>query len=110
MHISICRNDDFNMNATRIVILGGGFGGLYTTLHLQRLWKRDAARVRITLVSRDNFFVITPLLFEAGSGILEPRHAVAPIRPMLSNAEFVEAEVLGLDFDRKLVRVQLEDS
>jgi NADH:ubiquinone reductase (H+-translocating) len=92
---------------TRIVILGGGFAGVYTALHLQHTWRRDPA-VQITLVSRDNFFVMTPLLFEAGSGILEPRHAVNPIRPMFDTVRFIEAEIESIDIDKKLVHVKLE--
>src|SRR3954447_6988810 len=91
----------------RIVILGGGFAGVYTARHLQRIWKRDSS-VHVTLVSRDNFFTMTPLLFEAGSGILEPRHAVNPIRPMFDSVRFVQAEVQGIDIDARRVRVQLE--
>jgi NADH dehydrogenase len=94
-------------NPTRIVILGGGFAGVYTALHLQRIWGRDPA-VQVTLVSRDNFFLMTPLLFEAGSGILEPRHAVNPIRPMFNAVRFVQADVQGIDIDARRVRVQLE--
>ena len=68
---------------TRVLILGGGFGGVYTALHLEKVTGAD---VQITLVSRDNYFLMTPLLFEAGSGVLEPRHAVNPIRPLLTRA------------------------
>src|SRR5688572_5329109 len=75
---------------TRVLILGGGFGGVYTGMHLARQLKRNRS-VHITLVSRDNYFLMTPLLFEAGTGILEPRHAVNPIRPLLrGRAEFIE--------------------
>src|SRR5689334_16990474 len=92
---------------TRIVILGGGFAGVYTALHLQRIWGRDPA-VQVTLVSRDNFFLMTPLLFEAGSGILEPRHAVNPIRPMFDSVRFIQAEIQSVDLDAKRINVQLE--
>src|SRR5690349_6779178 len=88
---------------TRILIVGGGFGGVYTTMHLQRVFKRDP-NVRITLVDRDNYFLMTPLLFEAGSGVLEPRHAVTPIRTLLTTAQFVEADVESVDLDAKVVR------
>ena len=50
----------------RIVVLGGGFGGVATVRHLERL--ALAPDVEMTLVSRENFFVLTPLLFEACSG------------------------------------------
>src|ERR1051325_8204923 len=72
----------------RILILGGGFGGWNTARHLERIF-RDHAGVEITLVSRDNYFLMTPFLFEAGSGVLEPRHAVNPIRRSLKKARFV---------------------
>jgi NADH dehydrogenase len=86
----------------RIVILGGGFGGVYTAHHLEKL-ARSSRRLEITLLSRDNYFLMTPLLFEAGSGVLEPRHAVNPIRPLLKRSQFVEAEIQSVDFDRKVV-------
>jgi NADH dehydrogenase len=90
---------------TRILILGGGFGGVYAARHLERLW-RGSGGVDIALVSRDNYFVMTPLLFEAGSGVLEPRHAVSPIRPLLDMSRFIEAEVKQIDLDRRAVAVQ----
>jgi len=90
---------------TRVLILGGGFGGVYTALELERLLAEDDA-IQVTLVSRDNYFLMTPLLFEAGSGILEPRHAVNPIRPLLSRTRFIEAEIKSIDIERKVVSVQ----
>src|SRR2546423_8488741 len=90
----------------RILILGGGFGGVYTALHLERILRADEAE--IILVSRDNYFLMTPLLFEAGSGILEPRHAVNPIRTMFRRATLVQAEVERIDLDARSVRVRIE--
>jgi NADH dehydrogenase len=94
---------DANSNSVkRVVVLGGGFGGIYTAHHLEREFWSDP-RVEVTLVSRNNYFLMTPLLFEAGSGVLEPRHAVNPIRPMFKRARFVEANVERIDFnDRKV--------
>lgn len=93
---------------THIVILGAGFGGTYTAMRLQKMMKKDPG-LRVTLVSRDNYFLMTPLLFEAGSGILEPRHAVNPLRPLFYKVQFVEAEVTNVDFENKRVATQLSN-
>ena len=89
----------------RIVILGGGFGGVYTAWHLEDLWRGSDA-VEIVLVSRDNYFLMTPLLFEAGSGVVEPRHAVNPIRPLFRKVRFIEAAVQSIDLDARAVHVR----
>src|SRR4029434_8878298 len=86
----------------RIVVLGGGFGGVATTRHLERLLRGQD--IDITLVSRENFFVLTPLLFEACSGRLELRHCAQPIRAALRRARFVEATIEGVDVQRQMVR------
>jgi NADH dehydrogenase len=83
--------------------LGGGFGGVTTARHLERLL-RGHTDVEITLVSRDNFFVLTPLLFEACSGRLELRHCAQPIRAALQRVRFVEATVERIDVERQIVR------
>ena len=87
----------------RIVVLGGGFGGVTTACHLEREL-RGHSGVEITLVSRENFFVITPLLFEACSGRLELRHCAQPIRAALRRARFIEATVESVDVQRQIVR------
>jgi NADH dehydrogenase len=93
---------------TRIVVLGGGFGGVAATRHLERLWGRRPG-LAITLVSRDNFFVLTPLLFEACSGRLELRHCAQPIRPCLRRARFVEATVESVDVERRIAHAVAPD-
>jgi NADH dehydrogenase len=90
-------------DSMRIVVLGGGFGGVATARHLERAL-RGHGDVEITLVSRENFFVLTPLLFEACSGRLELRHCAQPIRAALRRTRFVEATVDGVDVDRQIVR------
>ena len=93
---------------TRIVALGGGFGGVATVRHLERLCG-NRPNLEITLVSRDNYFVLTPLLFEACSGRLELRHCAQPIRPALRRARFVEAAVEDVDVERRVVRAVATD-
>ena len=95
-------NISIGMATTHIVVLGGGFAGVATVRELERLLGYRAD-IDITLVSRDNFFVITPLLFEACSGTLELRHCAQPIRPALSSARFVEATVDSVDVDARVV-------
>jgi NADH dehydrogenase len=92
----------------RIVVLGGGFGGVTATRHLERAL-RGHADVEITLVSRDNFFVLTPLLFESCSGRLELRHCAQPIRAALRRARFVEATVEAVGVQRQVVRAIAAD-
>jgi NADH:ubiquinone reductase (H+-translocating) len=89
---------------SRVVVLGGGVGGLGAARFLDREFSRQPD-VEVTLVSRDNFFLLSPLLFEACSGVLELRHCAQPIRPCLRRARFVEATVEHIDVDRRLVRV-----
>ncbi len=89
----------------RIVILGGGFGGAYCAQALERRLRGIDAEV--LLLDRNNYFIFFPLLIEAGTGSLEPRHAVVPIRDFLKKAEFRMAEVVAADFDRKTVSYRL---
>jgi NADH:ubiquinone reductase (H+-translocating) len=89
---------------TRILILGGGFGGVSTARHLEKLCRRRPD-VEIALVSRDNFLVMTPLLFEVCSGTLDARHCCFPIRAFLRTTRFVEATVQGIDLERRVVHV-----
>ena len=93
-----------SVQLTRIVILGGGFGGLYTARHLEKRCRRRKD-VEIVLVSRDNFLLMTPLLFEICSGTLDSRHCAFPIRAFLRRTRFVEATVTGIDLDRKVVHL-----
>ena len=76
----------------RILILGGGFGGVYTARRLEQLFRRRSD-VEIVLVSQDNFLLMTPLLFEVFSGTLDVRHCSFPIRAFLQTTRFVEATV-----------------
>ena len=69
----------------------------------RRLERLSGHAVEITLVSRENSFVLTPLLFEACSGRLELRHCAQPIRPALRRARFVEASVARVDVERRVV-------
>ena len=88
----------------RILILGGGFAGIATARHLESLFRRRRD-VEIVLVCRDNFVLMTPLLFEVFSGTLDLKSCSVPIRAFLRTARFVEATVQNIELDRRTVRL-----
>jgi len=89
----------------RVVILGAGFAGAYCAQTLEPLVR--AGRADVLLLDRHNFFAFFPLLVEAGTGSLEPRHAGVPIRSFIRRGTFREAEVLGVDVEGRRVRYRL---
>jgi hypothetical protein len=77
-----------------ILILGGGFAGLKVLMQLQKAFQNDVS-VDIMLVSRDNFFLFTPMLSEVSSGMIETRNIVTPVRAFCNRAKFYEANRQG---------------
>ena len=86
----------------RIVILGGSFGGVYAAMHLEKLLARERA-VEICLVSRDNFFLFTPMLHEIAPSDLEVTNIVNPLRKLLRKVEVLVGDVDQIDLPNKLV-------
>ena len=89
---------------TRIVILGGGFGGLYTAMRLEQTLARDPG-VEVTLVNRENFFLFTPMLHEVAASDLDMTHIVNPIRKLLRRVRFFEGDVESIDLAGRRVHV-----
>lgn len=89
---------------TRILILGGGFGGMYTALALDKTFARHDD-VEITLVNRENFFLFTPMLHEVAASDLDITNIVSPVRKLLKNIEIFNGCVESIDLDRRLVHV-----
>jgi NADH dehydrogenase len=91
--------------AHRVVIVGGGFGGLQAALTLRH------APVEVTLVDRRNFHLFQPLLYQVATGGLSPANIASPLRSILGrqrNARVLLGEVLGIDVDGK--RVLLDEN
>jgi NADH dehydrogenase len=97
--------------APRIVVLGGGFGGVAAALALGRRCA-GLLPVRVTLVSDRNYFLFTPMLAEAATGAVEARHVLHPLRPLCAAAgvEFAEMTVEGIDLARRRVAVRHQRS
>jgi NADH dehydrogenase len=76
----------------RIVILGGGFGGVHAAMHLEKLLAANH-RAEICLVSHDNFFLFTPMLHEIAASDLEITNIVNPLRKLLPDVEVMVGEV-----------------
>ena len=94
----------------RILILGSGFGGLYTAMHLEKKLRRTS-NVEITLVNRENFFLFTPMLHEVAAGDLDLTHIVNPVRKLLRRSHFFNGEVKSIDLSgRKVIVTHADDN
>ncbi len=89
---------------TRVLILGGGFGGVYTALHLEQMLA-DQPDVEITLVNRENFFLFTPMLHEVAASDIDLTHIANPIRQLLRRARFFHGTVEAIDLPGQRVIV-----
>src|SRR3954454_17827712 len=83
------------------LVLGGGFAGAYVA---RLLGERGA-----TIVSPDNFMLFTPLLLEAPSGTIEPRHVVVPLLLMCPHAELMICRATALDTETPTVTATSKD-
>jgi NADH dehydrogenase len=88
----------------RVLVLGGGFAGLYTALELEKKL-RGETDVEVTLVNRENFFAFTPMLHEVAASDLDMAHIVNPVRKLLRRVRFFLGEVLHIDVEAKTVVV-----
>jgi NADH dehydrogenase len=80
--------------------LGCGFAGIEVLKKLQKEYD-DNSSIEITLISKDNFILFTPMLPEVASGMIETRNIVTPVRSFCKKAKFYEAKVESIDLDNK---------
>jgi NADH:ubiquinone reductase (H+-translocating) len=86
----------------RVVVLGGGFGGVYTAIHLERASARGAP-LRVALVNRDNYMVFQPMLAEVIAGEVGITDTLSPLRQLLRRTEVYVREIVGIDLDSRTV-------
>src|ERR1700758_4126933 len=92
--------------AHRVVIVGGGFGGLQAALKLRR------ARAQITLVDRRNFHLFQPLTYQVATGALSPGEIAYPLRAIVKrdrNVRVLMAEATDVDLDARELRLRSSD-
>ena len=89
-----------------ILILGGGFGGVYTAVHLEKLMTpAEWANTEIVIVSQENYIVFQPLLPEVISGSVQLNHVISPIRRLAKSAKLYTREVESIDLANRTVRL-----
>jgi NADH dehydrogenase len=91
------------MKKTKIVIAGGGFAGLYAAKYLDKTLARRVD-IEVTLVSRENFILFTPMLHEVAAGDLSPGDIVNPLRRILRHVNVVQADIQAIDLTAKRIR------
>ncbi|HMS82352.1 MAG TPA: NAD(P)/FAD-dependent oxidoreductase [Nitrospira sp.] len=87
-----------------VLILGGGFGGMYAALEFERALTQGAA-LDVTLVNHDNCFLFTPMLHEVAASDLDITNIVSPIRKLLRRVTFFHGEIEAIDFVHQQVGV-----
>ncbi|WP_440900995.1 NAD(P)/FAD-dependent oxidoreductase [Actinosynnema sp.] len=92
---------------TRIVIVGGGYVGMYTALGLQK--KLRSGEASVTVIDPQPHMTYQPCLPEAAAGSIEPRHVVAPLRKVLKRCHVVTGRATRIEHEKKSVTVELVD-
>ncbi|MGH9439203.1 MAG: FAD-dependent oxidoreductase, partial [Terriglobia bacterium] len=89
-----------NENRHRVVIIGGGFGGLYAARELA------GARVSVTVIDKRNYHLFRPMLYQVATGLLSADEISGPLRSILSrqsNVEVLMDEVTGIDAGKRVI-------
>ncbi|TCC56538.1 NAD(P)/FAD-dependent oxidoreductase [Kribbella pittospori] len=90
-----------------ILVVGGGYVGMYTAYGLRRAARKG--RIRVTVVDPRSVMTYQPFLPEAAAGSVEPRHVVVPLRKTLKGCRVVTGRVTGIDHANKVAKVMPEE-
>ena len=88
----------------RVLVVGGGFGGIYAALRLEKLLKRCNG-IEATLITRDNYFLFTPMLAEVAAGELELNAIINPLRRLLKRVKSFVGLIEAIDLESRRVTV-----
>ena len=90
-------------NCAQICILGGGFGGLYTALQLNRFPWSQSRKPQVTLIDQGNRFLFTPLLYELVTGELKKWEIAPPFEKLLAHTDiqFYQRTIQGVDLEKR---------
>jgi NADH dehydrogenase len=100
----VCGGTSRKTGKTRIVILGGGFAGVAAAQYLDRTAAKGTD-VEVTLVSRENFTLFTPMLHEVAAGDLEPVHISNPLRKLLRRVNILIGDIKTIDLAARRVTI-----
>ncbi|MFZ0184660.1 MAG: NAD(P)/FAD-dependent oxidoreductase [Nitrosotalea sp.] len=104
-HVKKSEKNNIEVNdRKKILVLGGGFAGIEVLRRLESKFENDFT-VDINMISKDNFFLFTPMLPEVVSGMIETQHIVTPVRAFCKRARFYEATIRSVDFQKKQVTI-----
>ncbi len=105
--MSHINNHPTSTNPTKICILGGGFGGLYTALYLQAFREIKSSRYEVTLVDQNDHLLFTPILYEVITDELQVWEIAPQYKKLLNNTnvKIVQDRVVGLDLKTRLVEL-----
>ncbi len=87
----------------RIIVLGGGFGGVYTAMNLEKLLNKKNPDYEIIIINRENYFVFQPMLSEVVGGSLDVKDTINPLRRLLPKSKLYIREVDSIDIENKKV-------
>ena len=87
----------------RVIILGGGFGGAYTAMHLEKYLKKTKEPFEIAIVNRENYFVFQPMLAEVVGGSLGILDTINPLRKLLPKTKLFVREIDSIDIENQKV-------
>ncbi|NUK05987.1 NAD(P)/FAD-dependent oxidoreductase [Streptomyces lunaelactis] len=93
--------------STSILVVGGGYVGMYTALRLQRKLKQelDSGQVEIVVITPDPYMTYQPFLPEAAAGNISPRHVVVPLRRVLKSCKILLGEAKAIDHAKRTATV-----